>query len=127
MFGIRRTSGRSRRALACQVKFLLDAQLPPALGHWLREQGHEAQPVRDVGLREAEDGAIWAHALQTGATILTKDEDFAARALQQQSGPVIVWLRLGNSSNTALRAWLEPRLPGIIQLVSQGSRLVEVI
>jgi predicted nuclease of predicted toxin-antitoxin system len=125
--GVRREASRSRGALAGQVKFLIDAQLSPALGHWLREQGHEAQPVRDAGLRDAEDSAIWAHALQIGAAILTKDEDFAARAQQAQSGPVIVWLRLGNSSNAALRAWLEPRLPGIVQLVAQGSRLVEVI
>jgi len=40
---------------------------------------------------------------------------------------VIVWLRVGNSSNAALRAWLEPRWPGIAQLVAQGSRLIEVI
>jgi len=38
-----------------------------------------------------------------------------------------VWLRVGNASNRALRGWLEPRLPGIVQLVGQGSRLVEVV
>jgi predicted nuclease of predicted toxin-antitoxin system len=109
------------------VKFLLDAQLPPALARWLREQGHDAQPVREAGLREAEDGAIWEHARRTGAVIVTKDEDFAARAQQQPAGPVIVWLRLGNSSNAALQAWLEPRLPGVVQLLEQGSRVVEVV
>jgi predicted nuclease of predicted toxin-antitoxin system len=109
------------------VKILVDAQMPPALAAWLREEGHDAQAVREVGLREADDRAIWAHALQTGAVILTKDEDFATRAQQVPDGPVIVWLRLGNSSNAALRAWLGPRLPGIVQLVAQGSRLVEVI
>jgi predicted nuclease of predicted toxin-antitoxin system len=76
---------------------------------------------------QAEDGAIWAYALKTGLAILTKDEDFALRFQQDPTGPVIVWLRLGNSSNTALRAWLEPRLLGIVQLVAQGNRLVEVI
>ncbi|MGH8017328.1 MAG: DUF5615 family PIN-like protein [Opitutaceae bacterium] len=109
------------------MKFLLDAQLPPALARWLQEAGHEAQPVREVGLREADDSAIWDHAEANGLVLLTKDEDFAMRAQQTQAGPVIVWLRVGNSSNRALRAWLEPRLPGIVQLVTQGSRLVEVI
>jgi predicted nuclease of predicted toxin-antitoxin system len=109
------------------VKFLLDAQMPPALAVWLQEQGHDAQAVREVGLREASDSAIWAYALHNSAVIFTKDEDFAARAQQVQSGPVIVWLRVGNCSNAALRAWLQPRLPGIMQLVAQGSRLVEVI
>lgn len=109
------------------MKFLIDAQLPPALAAWLREQGHEAQAVREVGLREATDEAIWAYAQQSGAVILTKDEDFAVRCERVAAGPVIVWLRVGNASNQALRVWLEPRMAGIVQLVGQGGRLVEVI
>ena len=128
MPGIRGDAGGSRNRVARRpVKILVDAQMSPALAAWLRAHGHDAQAVREVGLREADDSAIWAHALQTGAVIVTKDEDFAARSQQMQNGPVIVWLRVGNSSNAALRAWLEPRLPGIVQLVAQGSRLVEVI
>ncbi len=109
------------------MKFLVDAQLPPALARWLREAGHEAEHVEDVGLREANDGAIWAHALQSGAILVTKDEDFAARSVQSATAPVIVWLRVGNTTNRVLRAWIEPRLPGIAQLLAQNSRLVEVI
>ncbi len=40
------------------MKFLADAQLPPALARWLVEAGCEAQAVREIGLREADDGAI---------------------------------------------------------------------
>lgn len=109
------------------MKFIVDAQLPPATVRWLRERGHEAHAARELGLREAEDTAIWAHALQTSAAILTKDEDFAERAQRTPHGPVVIWLRVGNCSNHALRAWLEPRLSGIEQLVVQGSRLIEVI
>ena len=109
------------------MKLLVDAQLPPDLVVWLRQQGHEALSVRDAGLRDAEDGIIWAHARRTHAVILTKDEDFAVRAQQSSEGPSVVWLRVGNASNRALRAWLEPRLPGIVQLLGQGSRLVEVV
>lgn len=78
-------------------------------------------------MREARDSAIWAYALQTSAVIFTKDEDFAVRSQQTRAGPTVVWLRVGNASTRALRAWLEPRLAGIGQLVSQGSRLVEVV
>jgi predicted nuclease of predicted toxin-antitoxin system len=109
------------------VKFLIDAQLPPALALWLRDDGHEAEHIEDVGLRTADDAAIWAHALRTGAIIMTKDEDFAARSAREAGGPGIVWLRVGNTTNRALRAWIEPRLPGTAKLLVQGSRLVEVI
>lgn len=109
------------------MKFLLDAQLPPALARWLQEAGHEAVPVREGGLRDADDLRIWSHAAASGFVLMTKDEDFALRAQRDRQGPVVVWLRLGNSSNRALRAWLAPRLPGVVKLISQGSRLVEAI
>jgi predicted nuclease of predicted toxin-antitoxin system len=67
------------------------------------------------------------HALQSGAIIVTKDEDFAARSVQATTPPVIVWLRIGNTTNRPLCAWIEPRLPGIARLLAQGSRLVEVL
>jgi predicted nuclease of predicted toxin-antitoxin system len=106
---------------------LIDAQLPPALAGWLRESGHEASHVEDIGFRDAEDGAIWARALQSKAIIVTKDEDFAARSAQAVNAPVIVWLRVGNTTNRVLRAWIELRLPGIVQLSDQGHRLIEVV
>ncbi len=109
------------------MKFLIDAQLPPALACWLREAGHEAGHVEDVGLREAEDSAIWAHALQSCAIIVTKDEDFAARSVQAATAPTIVWLRVGNTTNRVLRLWFESRLTGIVQLAGQSHRLIEVI
>jgi len=109
------------------VKFLVDAQLPPALARWLCEAGHEARHVDDEGLREAEDRLIWAHAQQTAAVIVTKDEDFATRAQQRPDGPVIVWLRVGNTTNRTLLTWVEPRLPGIVHLMRQGSRVIEVV
>ena len=109
------------------MKFLIDAQLPPALALWLRESGHEAEHAEEAGLREADDNVIWAHALRTSSIIMTKDEDFAARSAREAAGPVIIWLRVGNTTNRVLRAWIEPRLPGTLELLAQGSRLVEVI
>lgn len=108
------------------MKFLVDAQLPPALALWLREAGHDAQAVREVGLREAEDADIWNHALKTGAILITKDEDFPTRAHQTDRSPIIVWLRLGNSSNQALQRWFVPQLPQIITWIEQGARVLEI-
>lgn len=108
------------------MKFLVDAQLPPALAQWLREAGYDAQAAREAGLREAEDSVIWRFAQAEGRVILTKDEDFARRAQTGASGPVIVWLRVGNTSNAALRSWLVPQLSEVVWLIGEGARLVEV-
>jgi predicted nuclease of predicted toxin-antitoxin system len=109
------------------VKFVVDAQLPPVLAQWLRAAGHEAQAVREVGLRDAEDEAICRYALESGAVVVTKDEDFAKLARGASAAPLVVWLRIGNCSNEQLREWLEPRLPGIVDLIEQGGKVIEVI
>jgi predicted nuclease of predicted toxin-antitoxin system len=108
------------------VRFLVDAQLPPALAIWLREAGHDAQHVQDVNLREAEDTPIWRYALDHQAILITKDEDFIERAKQTKQAPVIVWLRLGNASNRALQKWFMPQLPQIIEWIEQGVRVLEI-
>lgn len=108
------------------MKFLVEAQLPPALAQWLREVGHEAQAVRDVGLRDAEDHVLWQHALSIGAIIVTKDEDFSLRSRLHANTPRILWLRIGNTSNRALREWLLPQLPKIVAHFEEGAPLVEI-
>jgi len=49
------------------VKFVVDAQLPPALARLLRESGCDAFAVREIGLREANDGEIWRYVVQQQA------------------------------------------------------------
>jgi predicted nuclease of predicted toxin-antitoxin system len=120
-----RTTG-SPRSGGQPVRFLVDAQLPPVLAQRLREVGHDAQAVRDVGLRDADDNAIWKYALAVGAAIVTKDGDFPQRAQQAHTSPVIIWLCVGNASNHALEQWFLPQLPQIIEWIEQGVRVLEI-
>jgi uncharacterized protein with PIN domain len=68
------------------MRFLVDAQLPPALARWLAAEGHEAEHVSDCGLSGAADPAIWDHAASVDAVIVTKDEDFAQRKTLDREG-----------------------------------------
>ena len=88
MLGVRRRTSEPRGRRRRRLKFLVDAQLPPALARWLRDQGYQAAHVQDVGLRDAEDGPIEAHALGAGAVIVTKDDDYAARAARMATPAV---------------------------------------
>ncbi|MGH7341852.1 MAG: DUF5615 family PIN-like protein [Candidatus Rokuibacteriota bacterium] len=49
------------------MRFLVDAQLPPALARWLTSHGHEAEHVFDCDLTSADDRTIWRRAISTGA------------------------------------------------------------
>jgi predicted nuclease of predicted toxin-antitoxin system len=108
------------------VNILIDAQLPPALVRLLTDAGHQARHVTELGLREAPDPLVWDYAVRQRAVIFTKDEDFALRRLRAQSGPVVVWLRVGNCSTSALRKWLMPLLSQIDRMVAEGEALIEV-
>lgn len=107
------------------MRFVVDAQLPPALARLLTSHGHQAEHVADIGLRDADDSALWCYALQHHAIIVTKDEDFPHRHRQSLNAPVLVWLRIGNTSRKALLQWFERLLPQIVQHVEQGDRFIE--
>ena len=88
--------------------------------------GHEAIHLLDVGLLESSDGVIWDYAMSQGAIIVTKDEDFAIRASVSDAPPRIVWIRIGNCSNTRLLTWFEQELPAVIEALESGNGLVEI-
>ena len=87
------------------MRFLVGAQLPLALARLLEDRGHQAEHVLDCGLERASDAAIWARAVANGASIITKDEDFAVRRVLQKAGPSVVWIRLGNTGKRQMLHW----------------------
>lgn len=108
------------------MRFLVDAQLPPALARWLVAQGHEAAHVGDLGMQAASDAAIWDHALASASGIVTKDEDFAQRKVLTDNGPVVVWIRLPNTRRRDLLAWFATVLPDVMAALARGETLIEV-
>lgn len=108
------------------MRFLVDAQLPPALARWLAAQGHEASHVGDLGMQSASDTQIWNHALASAAVVITKDEDFAQRKALAEGGPLVVWVRLPNTRRRELLVWFEDALPKIVAALLRGDTLVEV-
>lgn len=108
------------------MRFLVDAQLPPALARWLIANGHQAAHVSDAGMQAAADAAVWDYASREGAVIVTKDEDFAQRKVLTQSGPAVVWIRLPNTRRRALLAWFAGVLPDILSALERGETLIEI-
>lgn len=108
------------------MRFLVDAQLPPALAALLRERGHDAVHVTEIGPANATDRALWEYAIEHEAVIVTKDEDFADMVAMGREAPVVVWIRVGNTRRVALLAWFAPLLDQITEMVGAGHRLIEL-
>lgn len=108
------------------MRFLIDAQLPPALAGVLRERGHVAEHVTAIGPADAPDRDLWRYALENGAVIVTKDEDFADMVAIGRDAPVVVWIRVGSTRRAALLVWFEPLIDQIVDMVAAGHRLIEL-
>jgi predicted nuclease of predicted toxin-antitoxin system len=108
------------------MRFVVDAQLPPALARWLSHEGYVAEHVLDLAMATATDWDIWAYAVACGAVIVTKDQDFANRRASEMTGPPIVWLRCGNTRRHELLTWFERHFSALVAALERGEVLVEV-
>ena len=106
------------------MRFLIDAQLPPALCGWFEERGFEAEHVCRRLDGQTPDAEIAACAVAERFVLVTKDDDFALR--YPPVGYRLVWLRCGNITNEALRVWLGERWEPILAALEASETLVEV-
>ncbi|MBF6183116.1 DUF5615 family PIN-like protein [Nocardia otitidiscaviarum] len=110
------------------MKFLIDAQLPPALARALAAEGYDAVHVCDIGMTAASDHQVWEEAIRCGAAIVTKDEDFIliGRARPEPPAPAVVWIRIGNCTRKALLEAVLPLWSTVDSMVESGERIVEI-
>ncbi len=106
------------------MRFLIDAQLPPALCGWIGERGFDTEHVTEHLGGQTPDAEIAAYAAAHQLVLVTKDDDFALRFPPQAYQ--LVWLRCGNISNRSLHAWLTQRWALLRVKLEGGERLVEV-
>ena len=106
----------------------IDAHLSPLIAAWLTWTFADVQavPLRDLGLRDAEDEEIFRAAKAAGVVVLTKDADF--RHLLDRFGPPpqVLWLTCGNTSNERLQEVLRATLPVAMELLAAGEPLIEI-
>jgi predicted nuclease of predicted toxin-antitoxin system len=88
------------------MKLLFDQNLSPSLTRRLADIYAESIHVREVGLRDADDLAIWQYAKGEGYAIVSKDSDFQQRSLLYGAPPKFIWLRVGNCATKRIEALL---------------------
>ena len=80
------------------MKLLFDQNLSPSLPRILYDLYPGSVHVREIGMAEADDAAIWSFAKEHGFAIVSKDSDFQQQSLLYGAPPKFIWLRLVNCS-----------------------------
>lgn len=105
----------------------LDAQLPPALALWMRQNlSLDARTLKELGLRDAKDRDIFAAARDAGVVLISKDIDFVELVQAQGPPPQVIWLTCGNVTNARLCAVISSAWPKVAGLLASGEPVVEL-
>jgi predicted nuclease of predicted toxin-antitoxin system len=107
------------------LRFLVDNALSPKLAEGLRQAGHDAVHLREIGRQSAPDSEVLARAIDEARIIISSDMDFgdliAARELARPS--VILFRRVERRTNSRL-ALLLKNLAAISVDLERGSIVI---
>jgi predicted nuclease of predicted toxin-antitoxin system len=95
------------------MRFLFDENLSHKLVRLLADLFPSSVHVRDVGLKAANDPAVWEYAKNNGLIIVSKDSDMHQRSFVFGYPPKVVWVRLGNCSTSNVEGLLRRHFASI--------------
>ena len=97
------------------MKLLFDHNLSHKLVGRLSGIFPGSEHVRNVGLREATDHAVWEYAKAGDFAIVSKDEDFHQLSFLRGAPPKVVWVKLGNCATGDVERVLRENRPNLLE------------
>ena len=89
------------------MKLLLDQNISYRLVDRLQKSFPGTTQVRLLGLEQASDNELWEYARDNVFVIVTKDSDFHELSILYGPPPKVIWLKIGNSTASAVAERLE--------------------
>ncbi len=84
------------------MKLLLDENLSRRILPFLEADFPGSSQVALIGLERASDESVWRYAKDNGFCIVSKDADFYDLSLVRGAPPKIIWLKIGNTTKSAI-------------------------
>ena len=109
------------------MKLLLEQNIPLRLAEGLADLYPGSGHVREAGLEDADDCAVWDYAKEHDFTIVSTDEDFHQRSAWCVSPPKVVSLRLGSCTTQEIESALRRNRSVLTDFVAQGGASFLVI
>jgi len=108
------------------MRFLVDNALSPEIARGLELEGHDAIHVRDLGLADADDVAIFDRAAIEGRIVVSADTDFGTLlALRQELKPSVIVFRGATPRRPGDQlALLLANLPGVQADLLRGAMVI---
>ena len=89
------------------MKLLFDENLSPRLVGLLATLFPGSAHVREIGLAQADDDAVWSYAKTHGFVIVSKDADFHQMSFVLGSPPKVIWIQRGNCTTMGVVVLLQ--------------------
>ena len=107
------------------MRFLIDNSLSPRMGEGLRQAGHDAVHVRELGLTSAEDEEIFSVAAAQEGVLVAQDTDVGTLpATRREVHPSVILFRRRAKSTESLLAALLANLHRVTDDLEEGSIVV---
>jgi predicted nuclease of predicted toxin-antitoxin system len=102
------------------MKFLVDAQLPVRLAHFLQSSGYDAIHTKNLAQQNAtSDTVINAISIEQNRIVITKDSDFVNSFLTIKQPYKLLLITTGNIKNSELEAIFSANLTTLVHLFDQ--------
>ena len=109
------------------MKFIVDAQLPIRLKHWMIERGHDVIHTMDLPNQQfTSDQEIINKAEKENRIVISKDSDFFKQNLIKGTPKRILFITTGNIVNKELIRLLELNIEIIESLFESDNKIIEI-
>ena len=109
------------------MRFLVDAQLPRRVKHWLILNGVEAIHTLDLpNKNRTPDSEILREYAVDDVIVISKDKDFPHRRIINGAPKYLLWITTGNISNNDLIELFEANFEYIKECFASGSKFLEL-